>query len=127
MIYIPARRRQLILQPYSTTETSRDIYRVHRVHFNTKMRWLYGAFDARITALFYSKLPPAVERSHKDDVDYYIRSNARVSFLNWVEDIRESIFKVEDQYDPPPNSTQSFDWEYSAHASSSNRWKSTRP
>jgi hypothetical protein len=54
----------------------------HKSPFHHKEEVATRAFDARATALFYRLLPPSVRLSDTEQIDAYIGSLSRSSFLH---------------------------------------------
>jgi hypothetical protein len=79
----------------------------HKSPFHHKEEVATRVFDARITALFYQQLPPSVNIAEKDSIDAYIKKLSPKTFLVTVEELRQSIFKRENQ--------SSASQEFSAH------------
>lgn len=93
-----------------------------RSPFQHKEELAMRSFDARVTAAYYSLLPTNVTGSHQEEVDTYIKGSGPEAFLRHVEQIRESLFSIDAQLDPPedpaedPAATENFDFEFSNHA-----------
>lgn len=85
----------------------------HKSPFHHKEEVTTRAFDARATALFYRLLPPSVRLSDAEQIDTYIGSLSRSSFLHKIEEKRQYAFTVAEQ---SPMLPEPIDDEFSAHA-----------
>lgn len=72
----------------------------HKTPFHHKEELATRSFEARITAMFYNRIRPSCRCNDRSEVDRYIAKLSPSTFMNHVEAIRESVFKVE----PAPES-----------------------
>lgn len=89
-----------------------------RSPFQQKEELAMRSFDARVTAAYYSFLPRRINKSHKEEVDVYMKRSGRVAFLHQVDRIREALFTIPAQRSPLESSpaAENFDYEYCNHA-----------
>jgi hypothetical protein len=98
----------------------------HKSPFHHKEEVATRAFDARVTAKFYLMLRALAEETNKDiqlstdeEINAYIRTITRTSFLHIVERIQKELFSVVEQQTETIKRLfpdQPIDFSFSAHA-----------